>query len=67
MRFPCGGQAAVEVDQRLVPAKGCRERRGVERAPKAGAAAGDMALAPVFSAVVIERSEAGERRCPALG
>lgn len=63
MRFSCGCQAAVEADQRLIPTKGCWERRGVEGAPKAAPAAGDMALAPVFSAVVIERSQAGECRC----
>ncbi|TWB57377.1 hypothetical protein FBZ94_106637, partial [Bradyrhizobium sacchari] len=63
MRFSSGCEAAVEVHQRLVPAKGSWERRSVKGAPKAGPAAGDVALALVFSAVVIERREPGERRC----
>ena len=43
--FSARNEAGVEVDQGLVPAEGGRERRGVEGAPQAPAAAGDVPLA----------------------
>src|SRR5215475_4172589 len=59
--FACGREAAIEADQGLVPTEGGRECGGIKGTPKASSAAGNMALASVFSAVVIERGKPCQR------
>ncbi len=59
--FSSCDEASVEIDQSLVPSEGGWERRGVEGAPQAPPAAGDVALPLVRSAVVVERRKTSER------
>jgi hypothetical protein len=54
-------QPSIEVDQELVPSEGGRERSSEQRAPQASAAAGDVALTFMFSAIVVKGGEAGKR------
>ena len=60
MGFAFCGEAAIKVDQSLVPAEGGRERCGDQGPAQATATAGDVTLAPVFAAVVIEWSKPRE-------
>jgi hypothetical protein len=59
--FAARHEAGIERDQGLVPAEGGRQRGGEQRAPQAPASAGDVALAFVLSAVIVEWREPGER------
>lgn len=54
MGFSAGLEAGIECDQGLVPAVGGREGGGKQGTAQAAAAAGDVSLAFVFSAVVIK-------------
>ena len=60
MSLSARGQPAVEGDESLVPAEGRRQGGGKERAAQPAAAAGDVALAFMGSAVVVEGGKAGE-------
>jgi len=59
--FASGDESSVEVDQGLIPSEGGRERCGIKGAPQAPPAAGDVALAFVFSTIVVKGSKAGKR------
>ena len=61
MSFASGDESSVEADQGVVPSEGSRERCGVKGAPQARPTAGDVALAFVFSTVVVKGSKAGKR------
>ena len=60
MGFAARGEAGVERDQRLVPAEGGWQRGGEQGTAQACASAGDVTLAFVLSAVVVEGCEAGQ-------
>src|SRR5579885_3270678 len=58
--FAAGGEAAVEGDKGGVPAEGGGQGGGIEGAAQALAAAGDVAFAAMFAAVVIEGGQTGQ-------
>ena len=60
MGFSAAGEAGVEGDQRRVPAEGGGQGGGEQGAPQPPASAGDVALTPAFSAVVVEWRQAGQ-------
>ena len=61
MRLSSCGESSIEVDQHLVPAERGRQRCGVEGAAQASPSTGDMPLAFVLSAVIVEGSEPCQR------
>jgi hypothetical protein len=54
-------EAAVEGDEGGVSAEGGGQGSGVERAPQAGPATGDMTLPAMGAAVVVKGGQAGQR------
>jgi hypothetical protein len=60
MGFAAFDETPVERLERGVPAKGSRQRGGVERAPEPASAAGDVRLAGPAAALLDEGGEAGE-------
>jgi hypothetical protein len=61
MGFSAAGKAGIEGDQRLVPAEGGGQGGSEQRAAQPPASAGDVTLALVGFAVVIEWRETGQR------
>jgi len=60
MGFAASDQARVERDKCGVPAEGSWKRGRKQGAPQAVPAAGDAALAPLLTTVVVERGKASE-------
>jgi hypothetical protein len=54
--FAARREAGIERDQRLIPTEGGRQRGGEQRAAQAPASSGDVALAFVLPAIIVERS-----------
>ena len=61
MSFSARGQARVEIDQGFIPAEGGRQGCGEQRAAQTSAAAGDMSLSLMLSAIVVVGCEPGQR------
>ncbi len=61
MSLAVGDKARIEGDQGVVPSEGRRERCGEQRPAQAVAAAGDVALPSVLSAVIVEGRKTGQR------
>src|SRR6202035_1737482 len=58
--FSSCDETGIELDQRIVPTEGCRQGGGEERTAQTPAATGDVSLALMLSAVVVEGRKAGQ-------